>query len=378
MGLLLKGFEVELFTGLSTGEHVGIARSATRDLPEFVKEPDQRNLEFITSPEKKYSKLREALLAPRIKLRKWLTQRNLTILPGSTLSLGSSDKFERSDPHNPYHELIEKNYGTNVVTTSVHINIGIDNLRTLFSALRLVRCETALFLSLSASSPFLDGSITGSHSQRWLQFPITPKNVPMFESHEQYVIWVEKQLASGEMWNERHFWTSVRPNGPKRPYELNRLEIRVCDLITDCDLLLAITALIELRIILLSRKIDLFDPIQASELEPKELAELSDANDIQAAKYSLNANLKHWKDGSFINCKDWIYRLLDEVSPLAQELGLKEILRPIEDVLINGNQAIKWLDDYRQGLPIKTLIQRGIKTMEAEEIAHVPSHKALF
>jgi gamma-glutamyl:cysteine ligase YbdK (ATP-grasp superfamily) len=47
-------------------------------------------------------------------------------------------------------------------------------MTALFAGLRLLRCEAALLLALSASSPFLDGQATGAHSQRWLQFPLTP------------------------------------------------------------------------------------------------------------------------------------------------------------------------------------------------------------
>ena len=248
--LLLKGFEVELFTGLHTGQHVGVSAAVANEFSDFVKEPDQRNLEYITQPEKEYNKLKELLLEPRKRLRDWLHQRNLTILPGSTLSLGDSREFQRSDLSNPYHEFIELNYGTKVVTSSIHINLGIDDLSLIFSALSLVRCEAALFLALSASSPFLDGSPTGFHSQRWIQFPKTPKKVPLFQNHAHYVNWIEKQLREGHMCNERHLWTAVRPNGKKRPYQLNRLELRICDLVTDCDLLLAITALLELRVML--------------------------------------------------------------------------------------------------------------------------------
>ena len=53
-GLLLKGFEVELFTGRLNGEHVGVAQAVSKDLPDFVKEPDHRNLEYITAPEFQY------------------------------------------------------------------------------------------------------------------------------------------------------------------------------------------------------------------------------------------------------------------------------------------------------------------------------------
>ena len=366
--LLYKGFEVELFTGFSSGQHVGIASQATQDLVDFVNEPDQRNLEFITSPEKKYVYLKESLLAPRRRLREWLAKKKLTILPGSTLNLGDSKRFERSDPLNKYHDLIEENYGTSVVTTSVHINLGIEDFSNLFASLRLVRCEAALFLALSASSPFLDSLPTGVHSQRWMQFPRTPNKVPFFVNHQEYIRWIEEQLSNGTMCNERHFWSSVRPNGPRRPYELNRLELRICDLIIDCDLLLAVTALLELRVLSLIQNSDELDPLKASKMNMQELARLSDLNDIAAAKLSLDASLNHWIDGRTIGCRDWIAQLLENVSPLAHDMGMTSLLLPIYSVLENGNQAMQWLKEYSNGRSIETLIQDSIVAIESEEI----------
>ena len=365
--MLLKGFEVELFTGTFAGENVGVASAITKDLSDFVKEPDQRNLEYITIPDQRYAVLKHALLLPRIKLRKWLDCKKLTILPGSTLSLGNPTNFERSEVENPYHSYIEKNYGTTVVTASIHINLGIENLSLLFSALRLVRCEASLFLALSASSPFLGGNATGAHSQRWVQFPKTPLNVPMFVDHGHYVSWVEDQLAMGNMQNERHLWTSVRPNGPERPHVLNRLELRICDLVGNVDLLLAITALLELRIINLKNNIKKYDPMEASSKTPKELAQLADENDLIAAKYSLDGNLSHWKSGKKITCREWINELLLDVTPLAKELDMFELLQPIESVLRKGNQSMIWLNSYSKGVSIQSLLQKGISEMEREE-----------
>tara|TARA_Y100001968_G_scaffold183234_1_gene167879 strand:+ start:705 stop:1841 length:1137 start_codon:yes stop_codon:yes gene_type:complete len=365
--LLLKGFEVELFTGTFKGTNVGISKAITEDLSDFVKEPDQRNLEYITIPDKRYEVLKTALLLPRQKLRKWLDSKKLTILPGSTLSLGNTKIFQRSDSENSYHSYIEKKYGTNVVTASIHINLGIENLSLLFSALRLVRCEASLFLALSASSPFLGGIATGVHSQRWVQFPKTPSDVPMFLNHEHYVNWVEDQLSQGKMQNERHLWTSVRPNGPQRPHVLNRLELRICDLVGNVDLLLAITSLLELRIINLKNNIKKYDPIEASSKNQIELAILSDKNDLNSAKFSLEANLTHWRHGKKIKCRDWIKEILLDVTPLAKELQMFELLKPIESVLAKGNQSIIWLDSYSKGVSIQSLLQKGISEMEQEE-----------
>ena len=48
---LYKGFEVELFTG-SFNSHIGVSAEIEKKFPDFVKEPDNRNVEYITTPEK--------------------------------------------------------------------------------------------------------------------------------------------------------------------------------------------------------------------------------------------------------------------------------------------------------------------------------------
>ena len=372
-GLLLKGFEVELFTGRPDGTNVGVASEVARDLSDFVTEPDHRNLEYITPPIRAYEDLPEALLRPRRRLRQWLSPRGLTLLPGSTLSLGNSSRFERSDPTNPYHDLIETTYGTKVVTASIHINLGITDQDWLFAAVRLVRCEAALLLSLSASSPFLGGELTGHHSQRWHQFPLTPKQVPLFRDHSHYTQWVEQRLADGQMRNERHLWTSVRPNGPRRPYELNRLELRICDLITDPAELLAITAWLELRLLELRDHPQRLDPLLASQLSEKELAELADSNDAAAAHTSLEATLHHWQDGRPLLSRTWIAEILEQLAPRADALGLSDRLRPLDKLLESGNQAMRWTAANSQGCSIGDLLRQGSCAMKDQEesVAHL-------
>ena len=61
---LYKGFEVELFTG-SSNSHIGVSADIEKNFSNFVKEPDNRNVEYITTPEKDYSFLHEKLITPR-------------------------------------------------------------------------------------------------------------------------------------------------------------------------------------------------------------------------------------------------------------------------------------------------------------------------
>lgn len=371
MSLLLKGFEVEMYTGRADGTVVGCSAAVARELSGFVTEPDHRNLEYVTAPDASYANQLQLLLEPRRRLRGWLQQRGLTLLPGSTLSTGDSRRFERSDPTSAYHGYIEHTYGTRVVTASVHINLGIGpaegGMDSLFAALRLLRCEAALLLALSASSPFLDNQATGAHSQRWLQFPLTPAAVPLFSSHQHYIDWMEAQLAAGTMQNVRHLWTSVRPNGDNRPHDLNRVEIRICDLIADPVELLAVTAFAELRLLQLLDDPGSHDPLRASTLAPTALAALADANDRAAAALSLEATLHDWRRGEPIGARAWLRCLLQELMPLARVHQLEGVIEPLHTILDQGNQAMRWLQRHQQGEPIAAIVASDAAALALRE-----------
>jgi predicted glutamate--cysteine ligase len=369
--LLSKGFEVEMYTGTPQGDVVGLSDKIVASLDGFVREPDSRNVEYTTAPFCSYDRLLCALVRPRQQLRRYLKHLgNYTIIPGSTLSLEESNRFYRSDPENPYHNYIEQTYGTNVVTASIHINIGISEPELLMRAIRLVRLEAPLYLSLTASSPFLKGKPTGYHSTRWGLFPKTPAHVPLFESHAHFIRWTEEQIAAGTMQNVRHLWSSVRPNGDRRPYNLNRLELRICDLVVDPIALLAVTALIEARLWQLIDDPGL-DPLELSVLptstRSQDLVELADANEDAAARASLDATLRHWQDGRKILARDWIGEIYDDVWPIAKEYGFSCFLLPIKKILREGNTAQQWLAQVAGGLDSRSVIVKAIQAMVEQE-----------
>jgi len=363
---LYKGFEVELFTG-SLNSHIGVSADIEKNFSNFVKEPDNRNVEYITKPEKDYKFLYDKLITPRKNLRKWLTNKGLTIIPSSTLCFKHDNQFQRSDIDNVYHQFIQDNYGISIATSSVHINIGIDDLEKLFAAIRLIRSEAALYLSISASSPFLNNKITENHSQRWIQFPKTPSKVPFFVNHNSYIDWIDKNIATKNMQNIRHFWSSIRPNGPNRPLILDRLELRICDFVHNIDLLLGITAMLELRILHLFRNIKTLDPLTASFFSIDELSAICDQNEINAAKDSLNAELIRWQDGKKVICREWIQDLLSDLSSTAEIFNMKHLLRPIYTVLEEGNQSMKWINQYEKGLSIEQIMKITIDDMIKNE-----------
>lgn len=357
------GLEVELYTGTPRGRVVGRSAEIAQRLSGFVCEPDARNTEYVTPPLRDITALQQALLEPRQRLRRLLGEHGLTIVPGSTLPLnGDTAHFVRSAPNNAYHTRIEQAYGTRVVTTSIHFNFGVDDTEALMRACRLLRLEAPVALALTASSPFLEGEPTGFHSTRWATFPRTPEVVPLFRTHRAYVDYIEQQLASGVMWNVRHLWSAARPNGPDRPLHLDRLEVRICDLTLDIPLTCAVGLLLMRRV---QAAIDGLDPLDGR--DPEALLAMCDANEQAVARASLDAEIIDWRDGRRITARNVAAQWLDDARGAALDHPERQVLRAVDDVLDNGNDAMRWLREHRRGRSVETIVTDAIAEAQARE-----------
>jgi predicted glutamate--cysteine ligase len=102
-----------------------------------------------------------------------------------------------------------------------------------------------------------------------------------------------------------------------------------------------------------------------------ELSDICDQNEINAAKYSLNSELIHWQDGKRIICREWIQNLLSDLSSTAENFGMKHLFDPIYKVLEEGNQSMKWINQYEKGLSIEQIMQISIEDMIRSEAKNV-------
>ena len=359
MKLLLKGLEIELYAGTESGEVLPLSTKLKEKFPDFSQEPDQRNFEYITKPNSNYHELFKEIIETRINTRDYLKSLgNLTLIPGSTIALPFSKEFYPSKPEDSYSELIFNTYQTKIITTSIHINIGLDNYDDLFKCLCILRLYAPLFLALSASSCFYDGKVTGFNSYRWHNFPKTPSFVPFFTNHDEYVQWTNKQLEIKSMFNVRHLWTSVRPNGPDRPYDLNRIEIRICDLMMDTRKVLSIVTLIEC--IIQNYLVNKYWPkILQTDLN-KLVANVERQEEI-AAKDGLNAKLWNWKTDKEERASNIIESLYKEHENIAKDMNILEYLNPVIEIIRDGNEATQFLEMYNKNSSIQKTIQHFIE-----------------
>lgn len=368
---LLKGLEEEVYTGTSNGHVLPLSAQVKTKMDGYTTEPDGRNVEFTTAPYRNYQVLTDRLMAKRCALRRYLeAEHGCTLVPGGSLSLASRDSFYISDPENPYYRYIRDTYGNRVVTASTHINLGIDDAEELLRAYRVLRMEAAVFLALTAASPFLEGKTTGQHSSRWLRFPLTPERVPFFPDAASFAVWMDQQLESRTMQNRRHLWLGIRPNGPKTPRVLDRLELRICDRISEPGVLQAVTALYEARVWQVLEQPDL-DPLRNR--SSPELEALAAANERAAGSSSLEARGVNWVDGKTLTFRAWAESMLESVAGTAARHGLATLLEPLQGVIEHGNPAMKWLRRVNQGATPSEVIGEAIVELAALDREFDPS-----
>ena len=111
--------------------------------------------------------------------------------------------------------------------------------------------------------------------------------------------------------------------------------------------------------------------LSASIFSIDELSEICDQNEINAAKDSLNSELIHWQDGKKVICREWIQNLLSDLSSTAENFGMKHLLNPIYKVLEEGNQSMKWINQYKNGLSIEQIMKVSIEDMINNEKDYV-------
>ena len=111
--------------------------------------------------------------------------------------------------------------------------------------------------------------------------------------------------------------------------------------------------------------------MNASIFSMDELSKICDQNEINAAKDSLNSELVNWQDGKRVICREWIQNLLSDLSCTAENYGMEHLLEPIYKVLEEGNQSMKWINQYQKGLSIEQIMKISIEDMIRSETKNV-------
>ena len=192
---------------------------------------------------------------------------------------------------------------------------GADRAVAVCNAFRNVLPE---LLALSASSPFVEDTITGLHSARTeiftRMFPRcgVPDEYGGWDGFERYVRFLYNTRSIDE---HTQMWWSVRPH-----LAFPTVEIRICDAQPDLRQAQALAALTHALGARFARALDEGEPL------PSWPHRLIEENMWRAIRYGLSGDLIDFDRGEPIPARARLAQLIDWVMPVAEEIGAAPFL----------------------------------------------------
>jgi glutamate---cysteine ligase / carboxylate-amine ligase len=288
-------------------------------------------LEIATKPCGNVEEAADQLRSLRHNVRETAAARGLTIGSAGTHPFAMWED-QRIVARPRYRDLISalRFVARQELIFGMHVHVGIDDADKAIHVANGMRVHVPVLLALSANSPFWRGDRTGLLSTRTPIFRQFPR-VGMPPSYQDWEHWertVAFMVDSGVMEDYTYLWYDVRPHP-----NLGTVEIRVCDSQTRLEHTIALTALIQAMVHELAEHYD----------EGKELADypwqMLDENKWLAARHGLEGEIVDLPSNERVTTKVLTKRLLERLTPHAQQLGGAGALDGIRDLLERGNGA---------------------------------------
>lgn len=218
-----------------------------------------------------------------------------------------------------YEEMINRTqwWGRQMLIWGVHVHVGITNADHVMSIITSFLKYYPHVLALAASSPMWESSATGYASNRSMLFQQLPTaGLPFhFNKWEEFEEFVHDQMTVGIIENINEIRWDIRPV-PR----FGTIEVRVSDSLSDFADLRAIIALTHCLIVWIDRAIGRNENLD--QLKPWQVQE----NKWRASRYGLDAIIITHSDNTEEHIIDHLHSVLEELVPIAQELGCYEDL----------------------------------------------------
>ena len=218
-------------------------------------------------------------------------------------------------------------WGRQMLIYGVHVHVGIEDRDKVLPIARAMLTVFAHIQSLSASSPFWDGTDTGYASNRALLFQQLPTaGLPFaFERWDQLEQYVGDMMHTGVIEQFDEVRWDIRPS-PR----LGTLEMRIADGASNLLEVAAISALTHCFVEHFSSLLDRGQPLPA--LPPW----FAQENKWRSARYGMDAIVITDADGNEEHVTESVERWLRELAPVAERLGCAEELSQVRVILRRG------------------------------------------
>jgi carboxylate-amine ligase len=217
-----------------------------------------------------------------------------------------------------------------LLSFGLHVHVGMQNEQSAMYALYEMRQWVYPLLAMSANSPYFEGHYTGLASTRTHLFGSMPRTgmPPFFSDFTEMESFYQKLVDSGDIIRPGDLWWVLRPQPP-----LGTVELRVFDLPTDTRRLCAFAAITQAALAFYQDRF--LQEIQIS--NPK--TEYLEQNRWKAMRYGLDCDIIEPVTGEIISMRNQLERLLDMITPKADELNSLEHINFARKILDVGNEA---------------------------------------
>jgi carboxylate-amine ligase len=239
----------------------------------------------------------------------------------------------------------------------LHVHVAIEDLETRVQIMNVARYFLPHVFALSVNSPFWLGENTGWKSYRSKVFENFPRTgIPeVFNSAHDYEDYVSTLVKSGCIDNAKKIWWDVRPH-PFFP----TLEYRICDVPLRVDEALCYAALFQAITVKLWK---LYDRNMGWRIYRRSLIS---ENKRLAARYGLDGSLIDFGKKVQVPIADLLMELLEFIDDVVDELGSRNEVEYVHEILRNGTGADRQLKVFSETGDLKSVVDFIVSETELD------------
>lgn len=251
--------------------------------------------------------------------------------------------------HPRYEEIVNQLQDTargNLIF-GLHVHVGIADRNVGLQLMNAVRYFLPHVFALSTNSPFWEGRNTGFKSFRTKVFDKFPRTgIPeFFSSVGEYDDYVNLLIKTGCIDNAKKIWWDIRLH----PF-FNTIEFRICDVPMLVDETIALAAVMQA---LIARLYKLMSQNLNFRLYRKALIS---ENKWRAARYGIDGKLIDFGKQEEVDTRALILELLDFIDDVVDELGSREEINYIHNILRNGTGADRQIRVFEETGDLKKVV----------------------
>ncbi len=258
-------------------------------------------------------------------------------------------------PHPRYDEIINELQDTarSNLIFGLHVHVGIEDKPTAIHISNCLRYFLPHLYALSTNSPFWEGRNTGFKSFRSKVFDKFPRTgIPeVFQSYAQYQHYIDLLVKTKCIDNAKKIWWDIRVH-PFYP----TVEVRICD----CPMTVQETVVIAALVQALTAKLyKLRSQNQSYIIYHRSLI---NENKWRAARYGIEGKMIDFGKETEVQTRVLIEEILEFVDDVVDELGSREIVEQVHDILKRGTGADRQLAVYEETKDLKKVVEYIIES----------------